>query len=65
MTVLRVLLVFRIIGFCILLALSVLVWRTAADRGGAILFLALVWSAFGFGVYRFTVLLRRLLARDR
>jgi Kef-type K+ transport system membrane component KefB len=63
--VLRVLLVLRIIGFCILLALSVVVLRTAPDRVNAITFLALVWAVFGFGIYRFSVLMRRLLDRQR
>lgn len=63
--ILRVLLVFRIVGFCILLALSVLVWRTSPDRLTAITFLALVWSVFIFGIYRFSVLMRRLLERER
>ncbi len=63
--ILRVLLVFRIIGFCILLALSVLVWRTTTDRANALIFLVMVWAVFGFGIYRFSILMRRLMERDR
>lgn len=63
--ILRLLFIFRIIGFFILLALSVLVWRVSADRGSALIFLALVWTTFWFGIYRFSVLMRRLLERGR
>ena len=63
--ILRVLLVFRIIGFCILLALSVAVWRTTTDRGNAIIFLAMIWAVFIFGIIRFSILMRRLQDRDR
>ena len=63
--IVRVLIALRIIGACILLALSVLVWRTSPDRLTAITFIALVWSVFAFGVYRFTVLMRRLQERAR
>lgn len=63
--ILRVLLAFRVIGFCVLLALSALVLRTAPDLGNAIIFLALVWTVFGVGIYRFSILMRRLLDRDR
>ena len=62
---LRVMLVFRILGFCVLLALSVLVWRTATDRLNALIFLAAMWVIFITGSFRFSAMLRRLNDRNR
>ncbi len=62
---LRVMLIFRILGFCILLVLSVLVWRSATDRGNALIFLAAMWVIFIIGSFRFATMLRRLNDRDR
>jgi len=63
--ILRVMLVFRIIGFCILLALSVLVLRSATDRGNVLFFLAAMWVIFIGGSVRFSTIMRRLNDRNR
>lgn len=63
--ILRVMLALRIIGFCILLALSVLVLRSATDLGNALIFLAAMWVIFITGSFRFSAMLRRLDNRNR
>lgn len=63
--IVRVMLVLRIIGCCILLALSVLVLRSATDRANALFFLAAMWVIFIGGSIRFSTMLRRLRDRDR
>ena len=63
--ILRVMLVFRIIGCCILLALSVLVLRSATDRANALFFLAAMWVIFTIGSFRFSTIMRRLNDRNR
>ena len=62
---LRAMIILRIIGCCILLALSVLVWRTATDRLNALIFLAAMWVIFITGSFRFSAMLRRLNNRNR
>lgn len=53
----------RALSFVLLVAMSLFVWRTAADWPSALIFLLATWTVFLIGAVRFGFVLRRLRRR--